>query len=195
MRLFIAIDLDEDSRSAIASEQARLKAAAPESSLRWVRTEQLHMTLVFIGQVDDERGARMREAFGRPVDQAAFDLTFGGIGAFPPRGAPRALWIGTLDGRAELEALQRELAARAVQLGAVLEPRAFSPHLTIARWKSSKPSDRRRALAGARAEPLARVRIDHATLYRSELSSSGSTYTALAQANLNVGSLDNRVIW
>src|SRR5262249_30053668 len=139
------------------------------------------------GQVDDERGARMGEAFAQRGDRRAFDLTFSGIGVFPPHGAPRALWVGTSEGHVELAALQRELAARAVQLGTLIEQRPFSPHLTIARWKSSKPSDRRRALAGAGGEPLARMRIDHATLYRSELSSSGSRYTALARTDLRIG--------
>src|SRR5262249_16826306 len=158
MRLFLAIDLDDVSRAAIAKEQARLRTACEAGSpMRWVGPDQMHLTLVFIGQVDDERGARMGEAFARRVDRRAFDLMFGGIGVFPAPGAARALWVGTLEGHVELAALQRELAARAVQLGAVIEQRPFSPHLTIARWKSSKPSDRRRALAGAGGEPLARM--------------------------------------
>jgi len=187
-RFFVSIDLDDRSRAAIAKEQERLRRACEGGSpMRWIAPDQMHLTLVFIGQVDDERGAGMREAFGQRVDLPAFDLWFGGVGAFPSHGAPRALWIGTLDGRSELIALQGELAARAAHLGAVLEQRPFSPHLTIARWKTSRPSDRRRALADAGGEPLARVRIDHATLYRSQLSSAGSTYTALARIDLGIG--------
>jgi 2'-5' RNA ligase len=189
VRLFIAIDLDERARTAVADVQARLRSAYEGGSpMRWVAPEQMHLTLVFIGQVDEERGARIKAGCDNPIDQPAFDLSFGGVGVFPPHGAPRALWIGAMEGRTELIALQRKIADRAATLGVELEQRPFSPHLTIARWKSSRPSDRRRALAAGGGGRVARLLIDHATLYRSELSSAGSRYTAVARANLKEGS-------
>jgi RNA 2',3'-cyclic 3'-phosphodiesterase len=185
MRLFVAIDLDELARSAIAAEQARLRAETSPSPARWVRPEQLHLTLVFIGQASDPQAAALREAFGAPIAMPPFEMTFGGLGAFPPHGAPRALWIAVQDGTSETVALQREVAARARGLGVALEARPFSPHLTIARCKDARPSDRRRLLASAGDERrIARVAVDHATLYHSRPSPAGSIYTPLARANL-----------
>jgi len=94
-------------------------------------------------------------------------------------------------GADELTALQREMAARVARLGFADQGGAFRPHLTLGRWRRSRPSDRSRALAVASRTPTARCRVDHVTLYRSELPSTphtGPKYTALARANLTRGS-------
>ena len=97
MRLFVAVDLSDDAREAIAAEQKRIAAAlgCSKSSLKWVKPEQVHLTLVFLGSVDDRacRGCRRRRS-ARDVDLAPFDMVLDGVGVFPPRGAPRVLWIG-----------------------------------------------------------------------------------------------------
>lgn len=188
MRLFVAVDLDSEARSAIeAARIDRLRAARDVSPIRWVQPAQMHLTLVFIGDADDARAAALVAAIDRPVRLPPFELVFGGFGVFPPRGAPRAIWIGVSEGEAGLRALQREIAGRVAGTGAPLESRPFSPHLTLGRWKQSRSSDRGRVLGGAPACALARLRIDHATLYRSQVSSQGPTYTALARANLTAG--------
>jgi RNA 2',3'-cyclic 3'-phosphodiesterase len=185
VRLFVAADVDAPSRAAMAAEQRRLRTAAERGSpLRWVRPEQLHLTLVFLGEVDDVRADEAVAAIGQPVDQPPIDLVFAGQGVFPPRGAPRALWIGLGSGDAELRALQRVLAERVARLGLPLESRPFSPHLTIGRWKASRPSDRTIVASAFHDRIVARTRVDHATLYRSRISSAGPTYTELARAIL-----------
>jgi len=184
MRLFIAIDLPHEAREAIAAEQARIAAALDGPTLRWVKPEQAHLTLVFLGHVGSERVTSVVDAVAADVDLAPFEMILGGAGVFPPRGAPRVLWIGTAAGAAELIALQRRLSARVAALGVELDERPFHPHLTIGRWRASRPSDRARAVAAARPGPIARVPVRHATLYESKLSPSGPAYTALTHANL-----------
>src|SRR5919198_385000 len=186
MRLFVAIDLDQGARQAIASEQARLKKAiGDQSSLKWVRDEQMHLTLVFLGEVPDDGSPRLIETIERRIDRPSFDASFEGVGMFPPRGAPRVLWIGVVAGAQEMIAVQRELAGRARQLGIALDDRPFHPHLTLARWRGSGTADRRRVGEATKATTIARIRVDHVTLYRSRLSPSGSTYTPLARATLS----------
>ena len=186
MRLFIAIDLNEAARDAIAAEQARLKKAIGDrSSLKWVRDEQTHLTLVFLGEVSDDGAPRVIETIERPLARSPFDASFEGIGMFPPHGAPRVLWVGVAAGAQEMIAVQRELAGRVRQLGITLEDRPFHPHLTLARWRESGAADRRRVGEAASATTIARIHVDHATLYRSRLSPSGSTYTPLARATLS----------
>ena len=186
MRLFVAADVPDAAREAIAAEQKRLASVLGGSagSLRWVKPEHSHLTLVFLGDVEDARVPSVVESVGRDVDAAPFDIVFEGLGAFPPRGAPRVLWIGVGAGAAALIDLQRELAQRIAALGVPLEDRPFHPHLTLARWRESRPPDRQRAGAHAPHGAVARARIAGATLYQSRLSPAGPTYTALARANL-----------
>jgi RNA 2',3'-cyclic 3'-phosphodiesterase len=186
MRLFIAADLPATVREALAAEQARIQAAlaGSTSSLKWVKPEHAHLTLVFIGNVDDARVPAVIDAVAADINLPAFAATFEGAGAFPPRGAPRVLWIGVGSGARELVELQRVIASRIAALGLPIDDRAFHPHLTLARWRESRPVDRSRALAVAPRGAVARAHIDGATLYQSRLSPSGPTYTALARANL-----------
>lgn len=185
MRLFVAIDIDAAARASIVGEQQRLRARAEGGSvLRWVKPEQLHITLVFLGEVDEARADAVIEAYGAPAAVAPFDLAFRGVGVFPERGAPRAVWIGIAEGESELSGLQRLLAARALELGVVLDSRPFRPHLTLGRWKASRPSDRHRLLGRGPSGTIARVHVTCATLYRSHLSSAGPAYTPLSHVTL-----------
>src|SRR5262245_22512686 len=187
MRLFIAVDLDDEARAAIADEQRRLKVAFDDarSSIKWVRPDHMHLTLVFLGEVPEARAPAIVDTVNQPVAQPPFDLVFAGIGVFPPRGAPKVLWVGAAAGEADSIGLQRELANRMRRLGVELDQRPFHPHLTLARWKTSRGADRSRALATGPDGAIARVHVDHATLYQSRLSSAGPTYTPLARATLS----------
>jgi 2'-5' RNA ligase len=187
LRLFIAIDLDEAARAAIAEEQRRLKAAigSTRATVKWVRPDQMHLTLVFLGEVADARVQAIVEAIDRPIVESPFDLAFAGVGVFPQRGAPNVLWIGASAGKAETIAVQRQLADRVAPLGIPLERRPFHPHLTLARLKGSRPSDQAAILRESGRNVVATTRIDHATLYQSRLSSHGATYTPLARATLS----------
>lgn len=186
MRLFVAVDLSADAREVIAAQQKRIAAAmaASKSSMKWVKPEQAHLTLVFLGNVEASRAEGVIDAIGRDVDLAPFDMVLHGVGVFPPRGAPRVLWVGVAGGAQELMLLQREMALRAGGLGIPLEDRPFSPHLTIGRWRESRPPDRDRAIGADSKGAVARVHVESATLYESRLSSGGPAYTPLAHANL-----------
>jgi 2'-5' RNA ligase len=187
MRLFIAVDLDDEARAAMASAQKRLAAGmedASRSSLKWIPPDRLHLTLVFLGEVDEARAPAVIDAMRADVAQAPFDLAYIGTGVFPPRGAPKVLWAGVGAGAQQVIDLQQALTARIAAAGQPIEERPFSPHLTLARWRESRGADRARALAAVPEGTIARVHVDHATLYQSRISSAGPTYTALARANL-----------
>ena len=185
MRLFAAVELSDEARLAIAAEQKRIAARfSGTSMLRWVKPEQAHLTLVFLGNVDAGRAPVVIESVGRDVDLAPFEMALDGIGVFPPRGAPRVLWVGVSDGAKETTLLQREIAKRVTSLGIAIEERSFHPHLTIARWRESRPADRDRALDTGSRGTLARFAVRAATLFESRLSPAGPAYTALAHANL-----------
>jgi 2'-5' RNA ligase len=122
-----------------------------------------------------------------PIAHAPFEIEFGGVGVFPPgrtRKPPRVLWIGLANGAEHAAALQRAVVARLAAAGASIEDRDFHPHLTLARWRRSVWFDRRRADELEPSGVIARIRVDHVTLFQSRLSSAGPSYTALARANL-----------
>jgi len=192
MRLFVAIDLDDAARAAIAAEQKRIATAIDhrEKALTWVAVDRMHLTLVFLGEVPDSSASTMIDAVNRTIALAPFDAVFEGVGVFPPEDAsrsrkpPRVLWLGVTRGADAIIAVQRDIAARVAALGAPIEDRPFHPHLTLARWRRSVWSDRRRVADAVRSGAIATVHVDHATLYHSRLSSAGPSYAPLARANL-----------
>ena len=111
--MFVAVDLDERTRAAVAEIITRLAQRLRYDSragrITWVRTEHLHLTLRFLGDVEDARVPSVQEAVGAPLTTAGFDLSFEGVGMFPPAGRPRVVWLGAKDGRSELESLYREV--------------------------------------------------------------------------------------
>lgn len=186
MRLFVAVDLDDAARAAIAGVQKRVAAAMGESrsNVKWARPDRMHLTLVFLGEIADARVPAIVDAVSRDVTASPFDVAFDGVGVFPPRGAPKVVWVGVTAGARELIDLQHALAARLAPLGVALDARPFQPHLTLGRWRDSRGSDRRRAQGAVDPGELARVRVERATLFQSRISSAGPTYTPWAHAKL-----------
>jgi 2'-5' RNA ligase len=184
-RLFVALDLDSRTRDEIAGVSSRLRDQMPRVKASWVRTDRMHLTLFFFGSADAAVEERLQTALERDVDQAPFDLGFGGIGFFPPGGAPRVLWMGVQQGLAELMRLHGVLEQRLdVQERSA---RPFTPHLTLARFREGirhrdlKQDTRRLAEISVFAGPCP---IDRVTLYESRLSPGGPSYLPLAQARL-----------
>jgi 2'-5' RNA ligase len=108
---------------------------------------------------------------------------------FPSAGAPRVLWLGVTSGASEVVGVQREVATRVTRLGLALERRPFHPHLTLARWRTSRPSDRRHVDLAEWAHEVARIEVRQVSLIRSRLSPDGPTYASLAQGSLSRGRL------
>ena len=154
MRLFIGIELPEPLQEDVARAADalgdRLSRTAPRVALRWVRPPNLHITLWFLGEVDEPHAERILNELREPFRTPAFALRIGGTGVFPPSGLPRALWFGVREGAASLVDVHGELSARLGRIGLEPERRAYSPHLTVARFKDVRRADApavRRAIA------------------------------------------------
>lgn len=187
MRLFIAIDLDDAARAAVAAEQKRIGAAlrdASRSAVKWVRPEHIHLTLVFLGEVPDARAAEITSAIAEPIVAAPAHVSFAGVGVFPTRGRPNVLWVGVAEGAPFVVAVQGAMQARVERLGFSVEHRPFHPHLTLARWRESRDRDRTHATAAGSTRTIARIYVDHVTLYQSRLGPAGPTYIELTRATL-----------
>ncbi len=185
MRLFVALDLDEAARDAVVRLSKRIARRFDRGDLRWSNPDQLHLTLAFIGEASDPIAAAIQDAMGPPIDMPAYSLVLGGLGVFPPRGAPRVLWIGSIRGGRETIDLQRVVADRLAGIGVELERRPFHAHLTLGRWRESGERDRRTVLELADTGEVAGTAVDHVTLYQSRLSPHGAAHTALVTTMLH----------
>lgn len=191
MRIFIGVELDERVRAAAADVGERLRQRLQRSrsglDARWIAPENLHITVWFIGEVTDERGAQITRALETPFVTRSFDLHVSGCGAFPPSGPPRVFWLGLASGSDSIRRIYDEVKERFAPLGFEPEKRAYSPHLTIARVKDVDRGAARRVtetLAGVTAD-CGSLRVQAATLFRSHLSPKGASYEPLLRVPLS----------
>ena len=146
MRLFVAIALPAVAAGELDGAVAPLRLAWPE--LRWTGRDAWHLTLAFLGEVDEgltgKLGARLERAAAR---HARLSLSLGGAGAFPTAGRARVLWTGVQGDRRGLARLAQSVAAGAARAGvlAAQEGRRYQPHLTLARCRA--PADVRTLVA------------------------------------------------
>jgi RNA 2',3'-cyclic 3'-phosphodiesterase len=190
LRLFIAVDIEESLRRRVAAELPRLRTIA--GGARWARPEVMHVTLVFLGEVDDATAPRVEErARAVAARHPPLTLRARGAGIFgKPRG-PRVLWIGLEGDLGRLAQVQQDLSRELEPLGFAPEARAFSPHLTLARSRAERGdpalSACNQALAGV---DWGESRASDLVIYRSELSRDGPRYTAMARLGLRGPSSD-----
>ena len=190
-RLFVAVEIDEPVRNAAAEAVERLRALLSRGGVnldaRWVPADKLHITLWFIGEADDVRAEAIASVLRPPFPFDPFDVRIAGFGAFPPAGPPRVLWLGVAAGQEGLAALHAGTGARLRPLGFEAERRPYSAHLTIARVKDASRGSGpivREVLAGTPAEAGSST-VSAVTLFRSRVSSRGSTYEAIARVPLH----------
>ncbi len=184
MRLFIAIELPGEIKRAIAEVQDRLKAAGGNAN--WTRPEGIHLTLKFLGEVEEARIPGILQALSGAAQGAGqLGLEIAGAGAFPNTRAPRVLWLGVMGDTGKLAALQARIEDAMAGLGFEREARKFSPHLTLGRVRFPKPRDdwERRIEAVRNARPGG-FDASSVSLMQSELRREGAVYTEVERINL-----------
>lgn len=130
MRLFIAIELSSEIRGALMTLLNELRETALKA--KWVRAENLHVTLKFLGETDEGTLPEVRKTLSSIRDRCAVTLVFRGLGFFPNERRPRVFWVG-MEASANLKGLADTIDRGMHKLGFPLETRPFTPHLTLAR--------------------------------------------------------------
>jgi RNA 2',3'-cyclic 3'-phosphodiesterase len=189
MRLFVALDIDDEIRRKIGEFLHEVCGLAPQA--RWVTSESLHVTLKFIGEKPEEMVPDIQAAL-QSISGEPFPVSFRGCGFFPNPKSARVFWVG-IEADSGLATLAKAVASRLVELGIPEEKREFSPHLTLARaaggsgapaWrKGDRPNRQFAALQSRLAAPcdFGTMTAGEFFLYRSQLSPKGSRYTKIAR--------------
>ena len=188
MRLFVALHLEPRVLAKVKETQEHLRSADTRDEVRWVGPHAFHLTLAFLGEVEEAPRLKLEEALGVCLGSVPVPrLGLGDIGAFPSRGRPRVIWIGLHAAGRELEVLAQAVRAAVRGAGLDADDKRFKPHLTLGRVRAE----------GARlAEPLraalslpvswASPPVPHpwVGLVRSHLSPGGSRYENLHEWRL-----------
>jgi RNA 2',3'-cyclic 3'-phosphodiesterase len=188
VRVFVAVDVGDGVRREAArvmgALQMKLEAAKTPPKITWVKPAALHVTIRFLGEVEPDEATRIMPLLAPPIAIAPFDVQWRGIGTFPNNRHPRALWLGVINGAAQLAAIEAEVSRRLTGAAVALDERALLPHLTLGRVKMPGAGvDWPKVLQAAEVRN-ATSRIDRVTLYRSQLSQYGPNYTELVSAPL-----------
>jgi RNA 2',3'-cyclic 3'-phosphodiesterase len=174
VRLFVALDLNEEIRGALRDLIAILKPLG--ATARWSRPEGMHVTLKFIGHVDFPKLGAIRATLATVRSTASVQMRVRGVGFFPDERRPRVLWCG-IDASANLAPLAAEIERRLEPLGIPREDREFTPHLTLARLKESRGDDRLvRAAQELKSRDFGSALADEFHLFESFTKPSGAEY-------------------
>ncbi len=174
MRLFFGIGIPASHRARVAQIQSLLRRDLQD--VRWIPSENLHVTLRFLGDMPDEGLPELCSAATDACEATpAFAIRLRGAGEFPSRGRPRAVWIGVEEVGGGLHALTERLDASLLP-GLGERRRPFQPHLTLGRPRRGFRGDITAALDGLGDVDLGAVEVDHVHLYESRLSPEGARY-------------------
>lgn len=181
IRAFIAVDFQPT--PSLHRLLAGLRAL--QAPLRVVRPENLHITLKFLGDVEEGLAPSVAEVMEEAAEGVSpFAVTLQGTGAFPHLGRPRVLWVG-IKGGEPLVSMAQRLEERLEGMGFARERRGFSPHLTVARVKGGRGREEIvRVAEGHREEVFGEQRVETLRLKRSDLTPQGARYHDLATASL-----------
>lgn len=152
------------------------------ADVRWVKPENIHLTLEFLGDIKDKDADRITEVIkGTCKEYPAFQLKITGTGVFPNIRSPRVLWCG-LDKSDILSGLQDDIAKGLVPLGFKPEKRRFAPHLTIGRFRSFKDKDiLLEKVTQYKNKRFGIINVNSVSLMSSILGSSGAKHSRIAE--------------
>lgn len=183
VRAFVAIELPGSVKSALSQLQDNLKRSE-HTSVKWVDTGSIHLTLKFLGNIATETIPELTKVLSEAARGITpFHLELGEMGVFPNLRAPRVVWVGLRGETATLSVLQENIESALIPLGFPPENRAFSPHLTLGRVREkASPGERRslgQAVASSKVASMEPFPVDSLSLMRSTLTREGAVYSRL----------------
>lgn len=183
MRLFVAVPFPAEVKSMLGKLIDDWRRE--RDKVGWVKKENLHLTLKFLGETPVEKLEALRTNLSSNLkSQSTFTLSLSGAGAFPNLNRARVIWIGVSEGKEKLVELAQKVEEATRPLGFPTEERNFSAHLTIGRVKDGGLSEPLLAKVRACIFEAKGIIVSEVILYQSELAPGGSIYTPLARFEL-----------
>lgn len=183
IRAFIALDIGNTVRSRLKALTGELKRA--DADVRWVKPENMHLTLAFLGNIETAKLRPLKDALRRNLPSLpCFDLEVHGTGVFGRRTRPSVVWAG-LNESSALFQLQQRVVSAVDQAGIEYINRTFRPHLTLGRFKSLQRAEQLFPLLDkAKEQAYGTTRIHSVKTIQSELKPAGAVYTVLHSVRL-----------
>ena len=179
----MAVDISEEARRKVSAYINFLREKFPDVRAVWDKPKKLHLTLKFLGGIDDERLAELIEASEKTARKySPFKLQIYGTGVFPSPRQARVLWLGVKGEKEKLQVLNGILEKECINFGFEREKRAFKAHLTIARLKESS-NELVETHLKENFEPV-EFEVSELVIYQSELRPTGSIYSVISKAQL-----------
>ena len=184
VRAFIAIEIPAAIKIAMAAAQDRLKTAGVDAT--WSRPEGVHLTLKFLGEVNEERGPEIIRVLKDALhDTERFRIGIAGVGTFPNPINPRVVWVGIAGDLAHLAALHAAVEQALAGVGLEREQRPFTPHLTLGRIKRIRDQGAwLTALGGIGGFEIPAFPVASISLMSSELKPAGAVYREIGTVAL-----------
>ena len=185
VRTFIAIEIPKKVQSKAFSVIDKLSKET--SSIRWVSRENLHVTLKFLGDVEDRDTYAVCQAVTEVTRQnRRFTVDCNGIGAFPSVEKPRTIWLGIDEPENRLSNMYAEMEDSLQKLGYPQEARQFRPHLTIGRIQHGRRNmgNLTTQMQNLSTTAIGEIPVNELVIFSSELTRSGPIYTTLGRATL-----------
>lgn len=178
IRSFLAIELSEELKEAL--EEVRYRLDLPQFHVRWVQPKNMHLTLRFLGEIQEQDVQRASQAASNAAAKGApFRMAVLGLGAFPSLNSPRVVWVGIDESRPLLR-LEKALSQELELAHFPLPDKTFRPHLTLGRVKSQRgKGELKRHLERNQQLSVGQMNVKHFSLIKSELKPSGPVYTQL----------------
>ena len=185
IRAFVAIEIGDAARAACAELIQRMRLMP--ARVTWVRPENLHLTLRFLGDVSEDQIATLAAQI-RPelALLASFDATLRGVGVFPHPRRPSVIWTGFESANSDVAAIQPIVEHAASAIGLTPETRPFVPHVTLGRVRRESQKGGVFAVLES-VNPFATdaFTVDAVSLFSSELTPQGVRYTRLHRLTLD----------
>jgi len=188
-RTFIALEMNEDLQRHLSGVIRQVAQALP--NIRWVNPTGIHLTLAFLGELDDEQLAAVEEATEEVAQQIhPFSYSLSRLGVFGSQRSPRVIWMGIEEPTGALNMTHRTLQRELVKRGLEVDSRPFSPHLTLARVKVPLKADEQQQLQYLLAKEqqdrfASKLYVAHSLhVVKSELLKTGARYTVLRECKL-----------
>jgi 2'-5' RNA ligase len=188
LRLFVAISLPDSIKDEIEKAQRQLRASFPNKLVRWTKREQFHLTLKFLGNVRESRVSELIPALREEcVRFSELQLRAERIGFFPDSRFPRVLWVGVRDEKSLLAPLQSAVEKAVKSFTEERPEKSFTGHVTLARLsriQRREAEELAKMISAMSQQFFGEWAANKVELIRSELLSSGSRYTTLADIPL-----------